>query len=393
MIDCESVREELSAYIDNELPLSWRQKIEQHLQLCKECYDEYFTLQTTVAIMRSLREIEPPPGLKEKIKERLIVEEKQGICQKILRRPWHSLGAAAAGLLLLIGSWNFLFDGGLAKIHTEIAKQDMVEMQYFAEDSAEQDSSTNAEALKFSLKQNEEAEEQAIDMDVNPSDTVMMAIPDNTGDNVDTDHHQGAKEEPQDFEVAVTFLPSEPEVEDRAESEQAPDEPVSRVMILQGDMPPKDISSDEKGLTIEVGIKTENSVVSQKAIESIAGRYGLEITSTRENGLITIEILAPLNLQKNIMEQLREIGFVANEAVSDPELDQKISDLITAQDELLQQQSELRALIASGKTAEEIEVWQEELARVKAQTEEVQKELSKLDRELSPSSIKITLME
>lgn len=390
MIDCETVREELSAYIDNELPLSQRQKIEQHLQLCKECYDEYFELQATSAIMRSLREIEPPPGLKEKVQERLIKEEKQGIWQKILRRPWHSLGAAAAGLLLLIGSWNVLFDGGLAKINTGIPEQDAAEIQYVAEDFAEHDSSVNGKSSERVFKPNEEAEAPTMYMAGSPSDTIMMAAPDTGADaeEIYDNDSQTAQEEPQTYEVAVTSLPPEPEEEQRAQEEPVPEEPIARVMVLQEDLP-----SSEKGLEIEVSIKTESAILSQNAIESIANRYGLEITSNNENGVITLEILSPVNMQKSIMEQLREIGFVANEVVSDPELDKKISDLTTSHQELLQQQSELKALIASGGTAEEVEVWQKELAKVKAQIEEVQAELSGLELELSPTLIKISLIE
>lgn len=389
MIDCESVREELSAYIDNELPSSQRQKIEQHLQLCKRCYDEYFELQATSAIMRSLKEIEPPPGLKEKVKERLFKEEKQGIWQKIVRRPWHSLGAAVAGLLLLIGSWNLLFDGGLAKIHSEIAEQEAAQIQYVAEELAEKDNSIGGELLQNRVKQTEEADNQAMDMAASPSDTVMMAAPDASAAAEETYEtaNQTAKEEPQTYEVAVRPLPAEPE-EQEAQEESVPEKPISRAMALQADVP-----LNEKGLEIEVSIKTENSVLGQEAIESIANRYGLEIISTKENGLITMELLSPINMQKSIMEQLREIGFVANEVVSNPELDKKISDLTTSQEELLQQQSELKALIASGGTAEEVEVWQKELAKVQALIEEVQAELSGLDQALSPSLIKITLIE
>ncbi|HHW06404.1 MAG TPA: hypothetical protein GXX34_02530 [Clostridia bacterium] len=392
MLDCAAVREELSAYIDNELPSAKRQEIEQHLQRCKGCYDEYIELQVTSAIMHSLRELEPPPGFRDKVAERLRKEENRGIWRKVAKKPWYSLGAAA-GILLLIGAWGLWFDGGWARFpvdltgQAEIAQEDAstvgeaVEMQLFAGDIASEERAAGMEAAGKTPEQNAGAavawDEPVIEKAEAPEPSPPPA----------------GEDENRVFEVALRSLPPEavgetpPDHTEAGAGRDEIDKPEAdaRALVLQGAPP------GGEGLVIEISLTTEAVEQSRHAVESLAYRNGLGVARHEENGITVLVMLVPIHLQRSIIEQLRGTGFVTGEVLSNPELGERINELSRSQEELWQQQSELNALIASGGALEETQVWEEELAKVQAQLKEIEGELQQLEEELPPSEIKIIL--
>lgn len=379
MLDCTTVRQELSAYIDDELPSAERQEIEQHLAVCPSCFAEYIQLQATSAILRSLKEIEPPPGFKDRVKERLLKEGKRGIWQKALRRPWHSVAAAAAVLLLVAGAWGLLFDGGLARLPVDltgpptVAEKDVsisreaAEVQLFAGEAGEEEKDASTAALRKAPESDEEAVKDA---EAAPQSNAPPA----------------EKKEDRVYQVAIT---SWPEAAGETPPEAARDpEITARALMLQ-----EEADSGGEGLVIEISITTEDVVQAQEAIESLAYRNGLGVTRREENGLTVLEMMVPVRLQRNVIEQLRGIGFVTGETVSDPETGDRINELSRLQEELLQQQSELNALIASGGPPEEAQKWEEELARIQAELARVQEEMGQLEQELPPSAIRIVLTD
>jgi len=56
MKDCKEIRERLSAFIDNELPLSERMLIERHLHQCPACTQEEIYLRQVIALMDDIRD-------------------------------------------------------------------------------------------------------------------------------------------------------------------------------------------------------------------------------------------------------------------------------------------------------------------------------------------------
>lgn len=72
---CRDVREELVAYIDEELSPMGMRAIEAHLAQCHECTAEYKRMKQTIEWTRQVEKIEPQAGWWEKLQEQIRVEE------------------------------------------------------------------------------------------------------------------------------------------------------------------------------------------------------------------------------------------------------------------------------------------------------------------------------
>ena len=70
-MQCEDIREQLSAYLEDELEAGARRVIEDHLRQCAECRTELTLLRRTVATLRSLEELEVSPRLAAAVDRRL----------------------------------------------------------------------------------------------------------------------------------------------------------------------------------------------------------------------------------------------------------------------------------------------------------------------------------
>ncbi len=70
-MECNDVREELVAYIDNELSSMEVQTIEAHLTDCKECAAEHDKLTTTIESTHKVGDIQPAQNWWETLQERL----------------------------------------------------------------------------------------------------------------------------------------------------------------------------------------------------------------------------------------------------------------------------------------------------------------------------------
>ena len=65
---CGSVVKLLADYLERHLPPSLRQEFEQHLQKCPRCVAQLHTYESTVHLLRSLKEDELPPELRLTVK-------------------------------------------------------------------------------------------------------------------------------------------------------------------------------------------------------------------------------------------------------------------------------------------------------------------------------------
>jgi anti-sigma factor RsiW len=65
---CGSVVKLLADYLERHLPPALRQEFEQHLQKCPRCVAQLRTYESTVHLLRSLKEDELPPELRLTVK-------------------------------------------------------------------------------------------------------------------------------------------------------------------------------------------------------------------------------------------------------------------------------------------------------------------------------------
>ena len=71
MITCEEVLRELSNYLDEELTLELRAQILEHLRVCCNCTVLVNTTRTTLTLVADHFVSELPPGVSERLIERL----------------------------------------------------------------------------------------------------------------------------------------------------------------------------------------------------------------------------------------------------------------------------------------------------------------------------------
>ncbi len=102
-MECKTIQESLSAYIDGALPPKEKDLVEEHLRLCRVCSETLGDLKKTVEQVRQIEEVEPPPWLAQKVMARVRSEvpPEKGIIQKIFY-PLHiklPIGACVAVLI------------------------------------------------------------------------------------------------------------------------------------------------------------------------------------------------------------------------------------------------------------------------------------------------------
>jgi anti-sigma factor RsiW len=65
---CGSVVKLLADYLERQLAPALRQELEQHLERCPRCVSQLRTYESTVTLLRSLREDDLPPELRLTVK-------------------------------------------------------------------------------------------------------------------------------------------------------------------------------------------------------------------------------------------------------------------------------------------------------------------------------------
>lgn len=126
-MNCDGVRELLSAYVDGELSSGELLRVEQHLRRCPLCAEEVDALRQAIALVGALEEVELPAGFREGLRARLAkvspqlqpvapVTPLQPAWQRQVKR-W-ALPAAAAAAFALASSGIY---GQLGPILTRVA--------------------------------------------------------------------------------------------------------------------------------------------------------------------------------------------------------------------------------------------------------------------------------
>jgi len=90
--DCRELVEQLSRFIDNDLPPAERQAVRRHLQRCPCCDDFVASLARTVRLCQQTGHVELPPA----VRARAVARVRRLIAQEALaptpRRPQGSKG-------------------------------------------------------------------------------------------------------------------------------------------------------------------------------------------------------------------------------------------------------------------------------------------------------------
>lgn len=105
-MDCDEIKERLSAYVDDLLDAESKAVVEEHLSSCKGCQQELVSLKALVRELGSLESVEPPKDFLDQLNERI---EARPWFPKILRTlfkpmrvkiPLEFAGAVAVAILV-----------------------------------------------------------------------------------------------------------------------------------------------------------------------------------------------------------------------------------------------------------------------------------------------------
>jgi anti-sigma factor RsiW len=110
-MDCQSIHEQIGAYVDGELPSEQAAELETHVRGCSACRAELERVQALVAKLEGIAEddrgAQAPPELWSAIEDRLDASQKQDMPSRILQFPRRLL-AVAASLVFLVGAAAFM---------------------------------------------------------------------------------------------------------------------------------------------------------------------------------------------------------------------------------------------------------------------------------------------
>jgi hypothetical protein len=110
-MECQDIRKNLSAYLEGMVSPEDQELIDQHLASCRDCSTALYELNRTGEVLKNLKEVEPPPWMKQKIMAQVREEagQKKGILQKLFF-PLHikvPLEAFATVLIAVIAVYVF----------------------------------------------------------------------------------------------------------------------------------------------------------------------------------------------------------------------------------------------------------------------------------------------
>lgn len=103
-MNCDSIRTDLNAYLDGELPKNLRESVAAHLESCEHCRKELEQLKRTVALVKSLAPLPTMPGLETRIMQRWITS--RSLQPRWSGFPFRQFSAAMLVFLLVLGIYQ-----------------------------------------------------------------------------------------------------------------------------------------------------------------------------------------------------------------------------------------------------------------------------------------------
>ena len=110
-MECQDIRKNLSAYREGMVSPEKQELIEQHLASCRSCSTALYELDRAGEVVRNLKEVDPPPWMKQRIMARVReeAEQRKGVFRKLFY-PLHikvPLEAFATVLVAVVAVYVF----------------------------------------------------------------------------------------------------------------------------------------------------------------------------------------------------------------------------------------------------------------------------------------------
>jgi hypothetical protein len=140
-MECSSIRERLSAYLEDAVSREERVLIEEHLGSCKECSADLADLIKTIERIKGLEEVEPPAWMTQRIMAELREEAPpgKGILRRLFFPLYIKLPLQAVAALLVVGIALYVYrdigpETRFAKAPSEESASHIPQRETFKED-------------------------------------------------------------------------------------------------------------------------------------------------------------------------------------------------------------------------------------------------------------------
>lgn len=392
MRDCQIVQEKLSLFMDDQLSLSEKRNIEAHLATCQLCSREYERLRRIVDILHSLESVEIPSDFRLKLHQRLLASRPQNTSpwKKLVSRPWLSLGAVAAGFLLLVMTMsvlspesfspeNFFGDSFLAKS----VKQDQAVPEMAEGESGQVEVLEKSQVQVFDLGV-PAGEEEPVSSPAEEETAEMLAAPPPPS----TKHPGSAgvksaarngssKPDEIDDEMTAAALHDD---ESKLDNEVAGEE----ISLFRG------LAAPGPDVVLEFQCKDLEKAL--LVIEDIVEDQYLSCQITVLENDIVVEIQIPSREKDMILDGLKSLGEPVKEEYHYGDQSGTVKSLEEKMDGLFRRGEELQRLLLEGGSSEEVKAWQGELKKVEEEIDLIGEERAQLEKESALIHVSIKLI-
>jgi hypothetical protein len=129
-MECSSVQEKLSVYVEGMISPEERKLIDEHISSCSKCKEALYDLKKTIDYVHNLEDVEPPAWLTQKVMARIQSETKpkKRILQKLFYPLYIKLPVEAVAVVLVAVTAIYIFkiiqpEIGPQKVPSEVATQ------------------------------------------------------------------------------------------------------------------------------------------------------------------------------------------------------------------------------------------------------------------------------
>lgn len=360
---CERIREQMSAYIDNEINEVDKIKFEKHIAECSHCKEEYELLMEVVKECSNINEEELPENFREELHYKLQKAQKsksRRFSSFIKRNRWQTIAVSAVAAVLIfslsINGLNlFRYKGETAQrsgIDGSIGKRN-----YFI--------SANTEAPSVESVEAGTAKDSAVK--VSPSKTGKEEF-------IFNEKVAGTYESDNIKNFNTTTL----------------DKNTARKIVKNGNISLK--VSDIQGKIDEITAMTDQlgGYVESSYAEDIAAPETEKEKATKM-GSITIKI--PADKFDSAFQRITAMGTIINQSTNNNDITKQYIDMESRLNNLKIQEKTYQDLLSKAKNVDEILRIETELNRIRTDIDIMLGDLKRWDEQVEYSTIYINLTE
>lgn len=351
-MDCELVRSLMSSYIDRDINELDKNELEEHLEICQECMDEYRLLLSTVQYCNSMEEIELPMNFHDELHEKLKASNDKKYSKKHFRINWKwAAGIAAVFIVVIIGISQL----------PNLEQKDMAaseEAGYGYSQAAEPADTGGAYErgdVNFAMDS-----VQSTDDAVNDGNMNKLSI----AFNEDTKAKEKSETESQSYD---------------------------RKIIVSGSISIEVTDFDNRMKSLMDLAQRHGGYIENSNVDNNGSYY---VEGKRQNiktGNISLRI--PSDKFQIVLDEVKSMGEVKNENTNSVDISDAYYDTATRIENLKVQENRLRELLALAKNVDEILKIENELNRVRSEIDLMSTDIKRWDKQVSMSSLYINLRE